>query len=667
MAQMRLLETQKKKAEIEIDVLEKLQVETKKMIQKTFSVCVANLVKDMKGIVRNELLADLRPMMREELSATMRTFSDNLASTVGENVRDVLVTEVKNVSNGPKVPPLMNLGMPGASAGIAGVRSASPRLPCGRSVLRSNLRDRKNVSKIISKQKIEMQKRRSIISENTPEHDLGVGVGVREPLLSDLPVDPAKDEDLDHVVREAEECCDTKEGTDTWYQDKLDIIEAIVYSGQFEAFMCFIIFLSAVTVGMQADHISKTLDETNAPAILTYLDSFTLIVFACELLARLAVERDRFFTTSDDLEWNIFDSFLVFFQIVDTLISSYASTANMKAISTFRLVRVVRVLRLLRLVRLIRLTRIVLEFRLIATTLASTTRSLLGAIGVFALVIYLVGVFVTEQVALARADMLQSEHPATDDPDTANRFSSLVSTMLTLFMSATDGLLWGSVLEESNSAVFFVRPLFCIYSAFVNFAMLNVITGIFVKYSSEAAAETQDEAIVMQINALFNKQTSHNNELTYAEYEAVVKTPEMNFLFGAINLDPSEFELLFVLLDTNTDGVIDYDDFINGALRLRGPARSVELAMFAKDALEDHRKILAMLKNMNQKLSDFHTNIESTNAAVQEIQHLLGAAQWSHPQLEEVLVKSYTEEEEGAPQMQLVSPTSRTHEAAADG
>merc|ERR1719253_1568637 len=48
-------------------------------------------------------------------------------------------------------------------------------------------------------------------------------------------------------------------------------------------------------------------------------------------------------------------------------------------------------------------------------------------------------------------------------------------------------------------------------------------------------------------------------------------------------MDISGAGLLFHLLDNNNDGKLSYEEFVNGVLRLRGPAKSIELSMLVKD------------------------------------------------------------------------------------
>merc|ERR1712079_760020 len=64
--------------------------------------------------------------------------------------------------------------------------------------------------------------------------------------------------------------------------------------------------------------------------------------------------------------------------------------------------------------------------------------------------------------------------------------------------------------------------------------------------------------------------------------------------FDALGFDVEEAKKLFVLLDNERRGQVSFDDFIFGSVRLRGPARALDLAVIGEtlshrmDLLEQH-------------------------------------------------------------------------------
>merc|ERR1712110_34088 len=66
--------------------------------------------------------------------------------------------------------------------------------------------------------------------------------------------------------------------------------------------------------------------------------------------------------------------------------------------------------------------------------------------------------------------------------------------------------------------------------------------------------------------------------MTWPEFEHQLGSPQMETYFKSLDLDTSEAKGLFSLLDIEETGAVDAEDFIMGCLRLRGPARAIDLA-----------------------------------------------------------------------------------------
>merc|ERR1712129_247437 len=54
--------------------------------------------------------------------------------------------------------------------------------------------------------------------------------------------------------------------------------------------------------------------------------------------------------------------------------------------------------------------------------------------------------------------------------------------------------------------------------------------------------------------------------------------PAMHLYFETIDLDLREAEDLFHLIDIDNSGSIDPEEFVNGCIRLQGPAKAIDLA-----------------------------------------------------------------------------------------
>merc|ERR1712151_215810 len=81
---------------------------------------------------------------------------------------------------------------------------------------------------------------------------------------------------------------------------------------------------------------------------------------------------------------------------------------------------------------------------------------------------------------------------------------------------------------------------------------------------------------VRRLFSLADKDAS--GTITWEEFMKQLDEPDMEKYFTSLDIDASEARGLFLLLDTDESGHIDSDEFMQGCLRLRGPAKAIDLA-----------------------------------------------------------------------------------------
>merc|ERR1719498_1208064 len=79
--------------------------------------------------------------------------------------------------------------------------------------------------------------------------------------------------------------------------------------------------------------------------------------------------------------------------------------------------------------------------------------------------------------------------------------------------------------------------------------------------------------------------------MTWKTFESQLDKPNMQAYFRAIDVDPSEAKGLFRLLDLDGSGSIDAEEFLSGCLRLRGPAKALDLAILMHEVRKVHSKL----------------------------------------------------------------------------
>lgn len=119
----------------------------------------------------------------------------------------------------------------------------------------------------------------------------------------------------------------------------------------------------------------------------------------------------------------------------------------------------------------------------------------------------------------------------------------------------------------------------CMYIAFALFALMNIVTGVFVETALQTAKTDRDVFMLHSVRSLFKKlDKDGSGAITWDEFMNAMKAPEMPLFFEAMDLSVGEAGNLFSLLDINQTGEVAFDDFTYGCFRLRGQAKAMDLA-----------------------------------------------------------------------------------------
>jgi hypothetical protein len=203
------------------------------------------------------------------------------------------------------------------------------------------------------------------------------------------------------------------------------------------------------------------------------------------------------------------------------------------------------------------------------------------------LIIYVFGIFFMQSVTDAFRD----------DPDSVtlsdrlflrSHFGALHDAAYALFLSMSGGLDWNELANPLGTIHWSYKVVFCFFIFFTVFAMLNIITGIFVDTAVNSARTDKQEVIHEELtlqNANVKKllnifrlaDQDGNGELTLKELENIMERAEVRAIFSTMGMEVHEARSLFDLLDTDFDGIVTMKQFIVGCIRVKGGAKGVDL------------------------------------------------------------------------------------------
>eukprot|EP00746_Dinoflagellata_sp_MGD_P112283 gnl/MRDRNA2_/MRDRNA2_49290_c0_seq1.p1 gnl/MRDRNA2_/MRDRNA2_49290_c0~~gnl/MRDRNA2_/MRDRNA2_49290_c0_seq1.p1 ORF type:complete len:645 (+),score=102.50 gnl/MRDRNA2_/MRDRNA2_49290_c0_seq1:89-2023(+) len=384
-------------------------------------------------------------------------------------------------------------------------------------------------------------------------------------------------------------------------------------SGSYGAFVAIMILANSVNIGIQTEWAAAHPGQ-QAPMGFRVVDIFFCIFFSVELSLRFYL-KPKYFFIGKERSWNVFDTVVVLISVIEEII--IATTKSASALGNLTFLRVLRVLRLIRVLRVVRVFRFFRELRLLIHSIMGSIKSLVWIILLIMMMLYIIGVFLTQFVTdhLAEARQLPGEQSLEWEDELLLRYGSLLRSVYTLYMGMTAGMAWGEGAEPLVEGISpWFAALYSIYIAFALFAILNVVTGIFVE--SAMAMAQQDRDFVIQ--ETMNERQSKANELGKIFREADISGDGMLSLeeledhfadasvaayLQALDLDVSSTRAMFQLLDADKSGHVEISEFMEGCRKLTGTLSSLDFAMSRMESQRNMHQLEAKLTDRIEKIS----------------------------------------------------------------
>mmetsp|Transcript_112013 Transcript_112013/g.267210 ORF Transcript_112013/g.267210 Transcript_112013/m.267210 type:complete len:632 (+) Transcript_112013:40-1935(+) len=341
---------------------------------------------------------------------------------------------------------------------------------------------------------------------------------------------------------------------------------------------------------------------TSLSVIRVINDSFG-IAFFLELLIRICVERTHF--PKDFANW--FDTALVIAGLADFVLNQSLSQEAHQTTQSIVLLRLLRILKSLRAIRMVRSLRIFRGLRVLVKACQCFLPSLCWAMVLLGLMMAM--------GALLMGNLLHG-YIADDAVDIDDRqwvwyhYGTAYRAGYTLFEVTMAGN-WPTNARPVISKVsegFIV--FFVLYVTIVVFAVIRVIGAVFLKDTLDAA-QNDAEQLVMDKIALKEKYVEKLEKIfkaidqdgtglvSEARLADLLNNPKLAAYFQTLDVDVHEGTALFELLACG-DGQVTMDEFINGILRCKGPARAIDQVALQADIRMLDAKISTLVQQLDQ-------------------------------------------------------------------
>mmetsp|Transcript_5877 Transcript_5877/g.15762 ORF Transcript_5877/g.15762 Transcript_5877/m.15762 type:complete len:255 (-) Transcript_5877:101-865(-) len=214
-------------------------------------------------------------------------------------------------------------------------------------------------------------------------------------------------------------------------------------------------------------------------------------------------------------------------------------------------------------------------------------------------------------------DYIKAENMVGTKNGPALYFGTLDVSCYTLFHAMLNGISWHLIADELFKAdLRFLALLYILYMSFTMLAVLNIITGVFVDNAVETA-KTQREFLVQkemelkekwlaEMRSLFEEMdTDGSGTVNLDEVSSFFSDPRVQSYFQALGLDATDAQRLFTLLDEYDTGEVGVTEFLDGCLRLKGAARSIDVYAL----MWEHKKFTRTMDQKFEELGDIMATI----------------------------------------------------------
>jgi len=310
------------------------------------------------------------------------------------------------------------------------------------------------------------------------------------------------------------------------------------------------------------------------------------VIFTAELVIKIICLRIDFVKSL----WNWFDTVVVGFWL-----SEETGLADLLFNPNF--LRLMRLLRLLRLMRLVKKMHAMDSLQVLVGSIKACAIVAFWSATVLAMIFVLAGFILNASV---EAFMKNEDNSLEARRAVFGYFGTFTRTFLTMYELSLGN--WAPctrlLVEEVNE---FYTGFILLFRYLVGFAMVRVMTGVFLHETFQVAALDDDLMVVQKARMISRYQEkmstfmkvaddSDDGIIERAEFISALSQKQVRTWVAAMDLEVGDLDVLFDFLDSDDGGGLTQPELVAGFTRLKGPARSIDvIGLTYKIAyLQDH-------------------------------------------------------------------------------
>lgn len=353
----------------------------------------------------------------------------------------------------------------------------------------------------------------------------------------------------------------------------------IIESKPFRAITWLAIVINTAVVTLMTDWTIQNgqQGEHNMPMAYVWVDVGCLACYIIELVLYFLVHRLYFFV-NENAGWNILHLVLVIFSILDL-----ASHGGSDETGT---VMYMRSLRFCRVTKAFRIFRVMSSFHELASMLRSFTSCLWAMLWSF-LLLYLLLFLSALIFAQGISESLSAGEFLGEEEVVKSHFGTVGRTMLSLYMSVTGGADWSLYYDLIERTGFVYPWLWLSYTFLFTFALVNILTALFVEKAVEGAKPEREYRILHErkklveqaeeLRELFYKiDLDHSGAISFDEFMSCMMDYNIITFMSSLGIEVNDAELLWKLV-AGQDGELEIAHFVDTCMAVKGQASTLDI------------------------------------------------------------------------------------------
>jgi hypothetical protein len=207
-------------------------------------------------------------------------------------------------------------------------------------------------------------------------------------------------------------------------------------------------------------------------------------------------------------------------------------------------------------------------------------------------------------------------------------WGTLFTSMDSLLRCALGGYDWAEPVAPLMQLNPIYPAMFYVYIIFYMFAVMNLVTAVFVDTTMQRSRTDRDFVIQTEraakqdyiqhmVDIFHDLDKDGSGTVSLDELQDLLEESEdLMTYFSALDLDVTKVSVLFSLMDTDGNGEIDQDEFLWGCMHLRGEAKTLDVAMLNLEMKSISRLLELMAEAWDEQFGDEDNEPLAMHAAV---------------------------------------------------